>query len=88
VLDLPPGAQILATSDLDPCHGIRFAPRAWGVQYHPEFTAPVMSKYIELRGEALLREGFDPAALQTEVSLTAQASALLPRFVTLTRESM
>jgi GMP synthase (glutamine-hydrolysing) len=83
VVELPTGAEVLAANDFEPHHGIRFAPNAWGVQYHPEFTVPVMSKYLELRSEALRKEGLDPEGLQAEVSLTQEASALLPRFVAL-----
>jgi GMP synthase (glutamine-hydrolysing) len=85
VLDLPAGAEILAANAFEPHHGVRFAPFAWGVQYHPEFTAPVMSKYLELRAAALRQEGLNPETLQAEVSMTEEASALLPRFVELCR---
>ncbi|MDR0781108.1 MAG: glutamine amidotransferase [Pseudomonadales bacterium] len=85
VLALPSGATVLAANAFEPHHGVRFAPCAWGVQYHPEFTVPLMSKYLELRSTALRQEGLNLELLQAEVGITEEASALLPRFVALAR---
>jgi GMP synthase (glutamine-hydrolysing) len=38
VLELPAGAVVLARSAHDPHHAVRYAPRAWGLQFHPEFS--------------------------------------------------
>ena len=46
VLELPPGTRRLASSPLDINFAIQFTDRVWGVQFHPEFSAPVMSEYI------------------------------------------
>ena len=50
---LPPGARVLATTELDPNAALRFGERAWGVQFHPEFDAAVMREYIETRGRRI-----------------------------------
>lgn len=85
VLELPPGAQRLATSPLDDNFSIRFAENAWGVQFHPEFSAPVMRKYIELRSDAIRKEDLNPDALLEKVSDTPEATTVLQKFVELVR---
>jgi len=83
VLELPPGAERLATSPLDNNFSIRFADKVWGVQFHPEFSAPVMSKYINYRADALRQEGLDPDELLGRVADTEQAKSVLQRFTNL-----
>ncbi|NIQ10109.1 MAG: glutamine amidotransferase, partial [Gammaproteobacteria bacterium] len=39
VLALPPGAVHLAENDFDPHHAMRIGSCAWGVQFHPEYSA-------------------------------------------------
>jgi len=46
VLELPPGAECLASSDLDPHHAFRVGSCTWGVQFHPEFTPEAMRDSI------------------------------------------
>ncbi|WP_123329119.1 glutamine amidotransferase [Erwinia sp. JUb26] len=43
VLTPPPGAQVLASSVLEPCQIIRYSPQALSVQFHPEFTGEIMT---------------------------------------------
>ena len=83
VLQLPPGAQRLATSPLDENFAIRFSENAWGVQYHPEFSAPVMSDYIHYRADALREEGLNPEELMARVTETEEAASVLRKFVEL-----
>lgn len=80
VLVLPANAERLATSPLDENFAIRFSENAWGVQYHPEFSAPVMSEYIKFRSEALRGEGLNPEELLSKVTATEQASSVLKKF--------
>jgi len=87
VVGLPPGAEVLAANDFEPHHGVRFAPMAWGVQFHPEFTMDVMSRYLELRSGVLQKEGFDVARLLADVQDAAEGRALLPRFVDVVRST-
>jgi len=44
---LPPGAVALARSAHDAHQAVRFAANAWGVQFHPEFSAAVMQAYVK-----------------------------------------
>lgn len=63
VTRLPPGARVLARTDLEPHAAVRFAELAWGVQFHPEFDGDVMRGYIEARRDTLRNEGLDPDGL-------------------------
>jgi GMP synthase (glutamine-hydrolysing) len=83
VLTLPDGAVLLAASAHDAHHAFRIGERAWGVQFHPEFTARVMRTYVQVRQEALRAEGFDVDALLRDVVETPAASAVLRRFAAL-----
>ena len=83
VHELPPGAVRLATSPRDGNHAFRFGARAWGLQFHPEFGAAVMSGYIRARAEVIRAEGFDPDALIGQVLETPLARSLLGRFAAL-----
>ena len=80
VLELPPGAQRLATSPLDRNFAIRFADKVWGVQFHPEFSAAVVSDYIRYRATDLLSEGLDPEQLQDSAEETVAANSVLQKF--------
>ncbi len=80
VLELPPGARRLATSQLDNNFVIRFAENVWGVQFHPEFSAAVMSEYIRYRADAIREEGLDPEQLLENVTDTEVAKSVLGKF--------
>ncbi len=85
VLELPPGAQRLATSPLDDNFSIRFSEKAWGLQFHPEFSAPVMREYIALRSGAIRQEGLNPEGLMQKVTDTPEAKTVLKKFAGLVR---
>ena len=81
VADLPPGAVALARSAHDEYHAVRYARRAWGLQFHPEFPVAAMRGYLRLRADILHREGLDAARLSGAVRPSPRARALLRRFV-------
>ena len=81
VLAPPPGATVLAVSDLDDAHAFRWGNDAWGVQFHPEFSAMHMRGYIAARREALAAEGRDAAAMHAAVRAAPDARRVLRRFV-------
>ncbi|MCT4705639.1 glutamine amidotransferase [Enterobacteriaceae bacterium H11S18] len=81
VLTLPPGATALGASGHDPHQIIRYSPTALSVQFHPEFTAPVMNKIITSRSERIAMKGKDRDALLSRVSDTPESRSLLQRFV-------
>lgn len=81
VVKLPPGAEVLARTELEPYAALRFRERAWGVQFHPEIDADVMSAYVSGRTTVLAQEGLDPVRILAEVSETPASRAVLGRFV-------
>jgi GMP synthase (glutamine-hydrolysing) len=87
VLELPAGARVLARNAADPHHAVAFAPRAWGVQFHPEFDADVMRTYLTERSELLRAEGRDPGELLADTEECPESAALLRRFAELVREA-
>ena len=80
VLRPPSDAQVLGTTDLEAHAAIRFGPRQWGVQYHPEFDRDIMQGYIEARREVLTSEGFDADAMIGRAVETPILTSLLARF--------
>ena len=49
---LPPGARLLARTELDPHAAVHFGARAWGVQFHPEMDAEILEHYLAARSGA------------------------------------
>lgn len=80
VLQLPQEAILLATGDHEPHQAYRIGKCAWGVQFHPEFSAQAMRGYIEQMNGVLLRQQRDPQALSAAVQNTPHAALLLRRF--------
>ncbi|MDX2417882.1 MAG: glutamine amidotransferase [Xanthomonadales bacterium] len=85
VLELPTDATRLATSPLDDNFAIRFAKNAWGIQFHPEFSAPVTMDYIRYRADDLREEGLNPQELLDRTRDTKEAKSVLPKFAELVR---
>lgn len=81
VVRAPEGATVLARSAHDACHAFRWGDAAWGVQFHPEFSATHMRGYVQARGEVLTGEGTCPRTLARQVSATPHARRVLRRFV-------
>lgn len=80
VLELPDGAVVLARSAHDPHHAVRYAPRVWGLQFHPEFSVEIMRGY--LRGRPRAANGDCPAGCcpAREHAPAPAARRLLRRF--------
>jgi len=87
VLELPPGARLLARTAADPHHAFALGSRAWGLQFHPEFDAAVMRGYLEERRVLLESEAQDVDALLGAVSETPVAASLLARFAEVVRDA-
>jgi GMP synthase (glutamine-hydrolysing) len=83
VLELPPGARLLASSSIDPHQAFACGERAWGVQFHPEFDAEVVRTYLEVRREEIRGEGIDPEPLERAVEDSPHGKRLLRRFAEL-----
>lgn len=81
VLQPPEGAVVLASNAHDGCHAFRWGAQAWGLQFHPEFSAGHMRGYIHARKDALAQEGSSAERLAAGVSATPRAREILRRFV-------
>jgi GMP synthase (glutamine-hydrolysing) len=80
VLRLPPEAVRLAANDYEPHHAFRLGDCAWGVQFHPEFSAAVTRSYIQEQAGALAAAGCDIARLRAAVAETTMAAKILENF--------
>lgn len=80
VLVPPRGATVHARSDRDDCHVFSHG-SAWGVQFHPEVTAPILRGYIRARTETLRAEGVDPVALHDAVHDTPTGPTVFRNFL-------
>lgn len=80
---LPSDAVLLAGSAHEAHHAFRVGDRAWGVQFHPEFSDEALRAYLEGLGPVLAREGRDAAAIIEGLQPTPEAASVLPRFAQL-----
>ncbi|HWR01809.1 MAG TPA: glutamine amidotransferase [Chlorobaculum sp.] len=83
VLQLPPGAVLLGGNAHEPHHAFRIGRCAWGVQFHPEYTAEVMRGYIEEQRRSLDAAGKDVVGMVAGVVETPDAGRLLRNFASL-----
>ena len=83
VLSLPEDAELLATGERDPHHAFRLGPKAWGVQFHPEYTPAIMRSYVEHQRNVLQTAGREPDSVLQAVTETPEATGILRRFVAL-----
>ena len=83
VVRLPPGSRLLAGSALDPHQAIAFGARAWGVQFHPEFSAAVVGRYLDHHAPAVAARGGDPERLRAAIRELPWSATLLGRFARL-----
>lgn len=79
VVQLPAEAVALAHNGHEPHHAFRVGPCAWGIQFHPEFSAEIMRDYLSQVGCAdHATEPFLQA--QAAVTPTPASASLLPAF--------
>lgn len=83
VLVPPIGATVLARSDHDAHQILRYGPKALSMQFHPEFTAPLMAACITRRADLFTAEGRDVAAMLSGIGPTLQSRRLLHGFAAL-----
>ncbi len=81
IVELPVGARVLATSELEPFAAVQFAPKAVGVQFHPEVDGEVMRDYLEARADAMRSEGLDADGLLAGARDTPASAAVIRRFI-------
>ncbi len=81
VLHAPDRAVVLARSSGDEHQCLRFAPRCYGVQFHPEFDGEVMGLFIDTHSDAMCDEGLDPVATRRSAADTPAARRVLANFI-------
>ena len=86
VIELPSGAELLARNEKDPHHAFAIGDSAWAVQFHPEFDADVMRRYIDARRESISKEDLRPEQLLEQVEDSPHGSMLLQRFGQIVKE--
>lgn len=81
--DLPSGAVQLAEGDAFPVQAMRYGPRAYGVQFHPELTTPMMDAWLTFASHRLSQPGAQPAELHRKGRAEHDATlrAWLARFL-------
>ena len=77
---LPAGAVHLARSQREPHHAFRVGPRAWGVQFHPEFDTEAMRAYVQRWAEKPNAPKRDWQAVREGVEDTPAAALIMQRF--------
>lgn len=77
---LPEGAVHLAMNTFEPNHAYRVGRCAWGVQFHPEYTADIMRSYIINEKNKLLDEGINIRGILDSVRETPVATTILSSF--------
>ena len=70
----------LAGNAFEPHHAFRVGRNAWGVQFHPEFSAEALKAYLDGLGPTLHKEGLDAVQISTELKDTPEAASVLNRF--------
>jgi GMP synthase (glutamine-hydrolysing) len=80
---LPAGAVLLAGSAHEAHHAFRVGERAWGVQFHPEFSDEALRAYLDGLGTVLAGEGLDATQIAAALRPTPEAASVLPRFARL-----
>lgn len=83
---LPAGATVLARNAFEPHHAFSVGPCAWGVQFHPEFSAQATRGYVNHLSADVRTQGVCASGLMAQVAPSPQASRLLPRFARLVAE--
>lgn len=86
VVTLPPGAHVLARTELEPHAAVRFADAVWGVQFHPEMDGSIIRAFLEERRALLENEGLDAEALLRTVDDAPAGASVLRRFVEMVLE--
>lgn len=84
VLTLPAGACVLGSNEQDANQAVRFAPHAWGVQFHPEFGQAIMRALVDVVADNIARTGREPDTIRRSLKDMPQGSALLRRFMAIT----
>ncbi len=81
VVELPPGARVLAETDLEPHAVFALGASVKCVQFHPEIDGDAMRGYVEGRAHLIAAEGRDPQPILESVRDTPFGGETLRNFV-------
>ncbi|MEN8176524.1 MAG: glutamine amidotransferase [Pseudomonadota bacterium] len=82
---LPEDATSLARSAMDDHQAFVLGRRAWGVQFHPEFSAEITRAHVAYYADTLAAEGTDPEEAARNVRESVFGDRLLRRFCKLAK---
>ena len=82
VIISPGPLEVIGGAPHDDHHVVRAGPRAFGLQFHPEFDAEFSRGVIDARRAILDDEGLDADALRAAVRPTERAARVVTDFVT------
>jgi GMP synthase (glutamine-hydrolysing) len=77
----PPGAIVLGHSEHDPHQMLRYGETAFSVQFHPEFTPPLMRACVMRRAQALRRNGVDVESIVHPLKPADDAHRVMQLFI-------
>jgi GMP synthase (glutamine-hydrolysing) len=83
VVELPPGAVVVAETDKEPHAAYAIGERVKCVQFHPEINGITMRGYVEARAHLIEAEGDNPRAILEEVTDAPEGASTLRSFVRL-----
>lgn len=81
VVTPPPGAVVLASSAHDPHQILRYSATAFSVQFHPEFTPPLMRACVLRRAQALQKSGVSVDEVIGQLRPAKEAHQLMTSYV-------
>lgn len=90
---LPEGAVVLARTPGGEVQAARFAPRAWGIQAHPEAHSAIVRRWAETDREDEVGRGFDKRAVLAAIEesgpvLASYWKPMATRFAALVHEAL
>ena len=80
VIKPPPDAICLSASPQDDNHSFRMGECAWGLQFHPEFSAAIVAHYVQHYRPLLEAQGTNVDAIEKRCIDSDVGSLLLQRF--------
>lgn len=86
VAEAPEGMVVLACNAHDRHQAVRFAARAWGVQFHPELDVEIMNALVEVLSEGMTRAGIAVEPIRDSIRDAPYGPLLLKRFYRLALE--
>lgn len=77
---IPPSAHLLAVDDNGIADAVKFAPKTWGVQFHPEFTPEIMNSYLQAKASSAPNSSFSLSNLTNLMTDFPVNETILKRF--------